>query len=261
MDEVVFKAKTVAAYTLKTLSEVLQNILTDVCFEFCENGIRLVTMDNKDPPHLMINLELKRDRFEEYICTKQEYVGVNLQHFYKLLKSIKKKDKLILFINKHHRGQLGICTETEAGQHSFSYIKIQKLRRIEIEPPDTYNNHPHLILTSGFQKLCKDMTGISKNVKIYTKGNYISFSSEFEGMFTRMVPFGILNTESDEEEYEDVFYTKSLTQLIKISGLHSKMQIYTKQMYPLRFSVYVGDLGTLDIYIKSKSQLKLAQEY
>ena len=251
-----FLAKTSSAFTIKTLGEVLQNILTDVCFEFSSQGIKLITMDNKEPSQLMIHLNLHHNRFEKYHCDDVYNIGINLQHFHKLLKSIKKKDEITLFIDPKHPDILKICTETDK-QKSLDNIKIQKLEKLDIETVQGYDKHPHIIFTSGFQKLCKNITGInSKEVKVYTKGNYICFSAEFEGFYKREIPFGEYDEWSEEEEYQDVFYSKSISQLTKITGLHQKMSIYTKTDLPLKFSVDVGDLGRLDIFIKSKTQLE-----
>ena len=253
-NEYIFKAKTVEAYTIKTLTEVLQNILTDVCFEFTKSGIKLLTVDNKKPSHLLVNLTLNADQFEEYYCKSTLTVGINLQHYYKMLKSIKKKDQLMLFVTPDKSTHLGICTkQTESGQATYSWIKIQRLQKVDTDIPRNYN-HPNLIHASNFQKMCKDMNSMSKIIKIYSKGTYISFSCEVEGMYTREVPFGELK-DNDEEEYEDTFNTKTLSQLIKASGLNNKMQIYTRTDSPLKIVIRPGSLGVLEIYLKSRAQL------
>jgi proliferating cell nuclear antigen PCNA len=255
----IFKAKTVEAYTIKSLSEVLQNILTDVCFNFDKDGLKLLTIDNKEPPHLLIHLTLNGEAFDEYYCPKLLSVGINLQHLYKMLKSIKKKDNIVLFINKNNPGLLGITTiQADSGQPVTSYIKIQKLSQVDTEIPEQYT-HPVHIPTSTFQKMCKDMQSISNKIHIHARSNYLRFSCEVEGMYTREVPFGEPD-DDNEEEYTDVFHTKSLSQLIKISGLNSRMQIYTPPTeseldIPLKISINTGQLGKLEIYIKSINQI------
>jgi proliferating cell nuclear antigen len=256
----IFKAKTIEAYTIKSLSEVLQNILTDVCFTFDKDGISLLTIDNKKPANLLIHLKMNSESFDEYYCLKPINVGINLQHLYKMLKSIKKKDNIILFINKNNNGLLGITTiQGDTGQQITSHIKIQKLAQVATEIPNNYS-HPIHISTNIFQKMCKDMQSISNKINIYSKGVYLKFSCEVEGMYTREVPFGELDEENLGEEYEDIFYTKSLSQLIKVSGLNSKMQIYIPPLnstveIPLKLSINTGQIGKLEIYIKSLNQI------
>jgi len=256
----IFKVKTVEAYTIKSLSEVLQNILTDVCFTFDKDGIKLLTVDNKSPPQLLIYLNLVGESFDEYHCPKPINVGLNLQHLYKMLKSLKKKDNIVLFIEKNEPSLLGITTiQADTGQTVTSHIKIQKLTQVDTVIPDDYN-HPIHISTHTFQKLSKDMQSISNQISIFSKGNYLKFTCNVEGMYTREVPFGDLNDDSTEEEYEDVFYTKSLSQLIKVTGLSTRMQIYTppqnsENEIPLKISINTGHIGKLDIFIKSIAQL------
>lgn len=259
----VFKAKTVEAYTIKSLSEVLQNILTDVCFIFDKDNITLLTIDNKSPPHLLIHLKLNSEAFDEYYCPKPLSIGVNLQHLYKMLKSIKKKDNILLFIDKNEPGLLGITTiQADSGQPVTSHIKIQKLSQVNAVIPDNYS-HPIHISTSTFQKMCKDMQSISNRIKIFSKKNYLLFNCQVEGMYARETPFGVLDDEAEDEEYEDVFHTKSLSQLIKVSGLNQRMQIYTpptdsEDEIPLKISINTGQLGKLEIFIKSIEQIENA---
>ena len=262
-----FRAKTVEAYTIKSLSEVLQNILTDVCFSFNSDGIKLLTVDNKRPAHLLLNLALKGQSFDEYHCPKPLSVGMNLQHVYKLLKSIKKKDKIELFIQKNSPKLLGITTiQADSGQPVTSHIKIQTLSQVATEIPDDYG-HPVHIPTSTFQKMCKDMQSISNKINVYSKGTFLKFSVDVEGLYNREVPFGELDEEAEDDEYEDIFHTKSLSQLIKVSGLNARMQVFTPPPnseieIPLKISINTGQLGKLEIYIKSVSQIEneLAEE-
>lgn len=258
-----FRAKTVEAYTIKSLSEVLQNILTDVCFSFDKDGIKLLTVDNKRPARLLVHLIMKGEAFNEYTCPKPLSVGINLQHLYKMCKSIKKKDSIILFIDKNNPSLLGITNiQADSGQPVTSHIKIQKLSQVDTDIPDNYS-HPVHIPTGTFQKMCKDMQGISNEIKVYSKGSFLRFSCEAEGMYTREVPFG--DAEENEEElpddteYTDSFHTKSLSQLIKVSGLNNRMLIYTPSandsLTPLKVSINTGQLGKLDIFIKSVAQI------
>lgn len=256
-----FRAKTVEAHTIKSLSEVLQSILTDACFTFDKDGVKLLTVDNKRPAHLFIHLSMSGESFDEYYCPIPLTIGINLQHLYKMLKSIKKKDTIMLFISKKQPGSLGITTiQSDSGQPVTSYIKIQKLSQIIGPIPDEYS-HPIHISTTTYQKMCKDMQGISSRISVYSKGSYLRFSCEVEGMYTRTVPFGDEDNDETIEEYEDVFFTKSLSQLLKVSGLNGRMQIYTPPVdsefnTPLKISINTGDLGKLEIYIKSIGQLE-----
>ena len=200
--------------------------------------------------------------FDEYYCPKPINVGLNLQHLYKMLKSIKKKDNIVLFINKSNPSLLGITTiQAESNQPITSLIKIQKLSQVATEVPIGYD-HPIHIPTNIYQKMCKDMQSISNKIKIYTKGMYLRFSCEVEGLYNREVPFGEFDEDSTNEEYEDTFHTKSLSQLIKVSGLNPRMRVFAPPNninsnieIPLKIGINTGQLGSLEIYIKSVGQI------
>lgn len=260
MDSSLFYCKSDEAYIIKTLAEVLQNILTDVCFEFTKDGIKLLTIDQKTPPNLMVHLELKRDKFGSYFCKKLLSIGINLQHFHKMIKSIKKKDHISLCIPSDKTNILSISTsQTENGPVVKSDIKIQKLQKLEIDLPGggaIKYGHPIIIPTANFQKLCKDMNSISKVINIFSQESYLCFSSEIDGLYSRFVPFGEKPENSTAEIYEDTFITKVLNNLLKISGLNSKLRVYVKTGLPLKLSIDAGSLGILDIFIKSKKQIE-----
>lgn len=261
MSDYIFKAKTVEAYTIKSLVEVLQNILTDVCFVFNKDGIKLLTLDNKIPHQLMIHLKLNNEAFDEYYCADSISVGINLQYLYRMLKSIKKKDNILLYIKKDRDSYLDITTiQSDSGQPINSSVKIQKLEQIDTDLPTRYN-HPIHIPTNTYQKMCKDMQNISPKIKISSVESWLEFSCYIEGMCARNVPFGDKPENSSEENYyEDFFHTKSLNQLIKVSGLNNRMQVYVPDTnfsseIPIKFSINTGHLGKLDIYIKSANQI------
>ena len=254
-----FYVKTDDGHTIKTTIEVLQNIFTDVCFEFRKDCIHLRTVDNKQPPTLLANLDWYRDKFEVYQCEEDStQVGVTLPHMYKILKAIKKKDKLAISLSKEQPDKLILNKFCYGAQPSESVVQKQVRQVQEIPIPDDYG-YPNLVSSSEFQKCCKEINSLSKIMKIYSKGSYIAFSCLIDGLYGHTVPLGEgdPDPDSDEEEYEEYFYTKSLNQLIKISGLNSKMQIFTQPGQPLKISIQTGTLGTLVYYVKSKTELDL----
>ena len=75
-----------------------------------------------------------------------------------------------------------------------------------------------------------------------------------DGIYSREVEFG--DKEEDESNtiiYQDTFFIEQLHKLIKLSGLGTKLYIYTNQNKPLYFKCNIGGIGVINIYIKSKS--------
>lgn len=249
-----FTIKTNEAYTIKTTIEVLQSILSDVCFNFNEDGIFLKSVDKRVPYTYIIDLQWNRDRFQEFKINDSQMIGINLQHFFKMIKSIKKKESVSLSVSPDKSNSLSICNYTDLLNPDFSSVKIQQIQMIDMDTPSGYG-YPSVINTAKFGKLCKDINSISKTITVTSRGRYICFSCEMVGLYNKEFPFGEIDPESNDEEFCEEFNTKSFMQLTKISGLHQKMRIYANPGLPLKISVDTGSLGTLDIYIKSKSQV------
>jgi len=258
MSDKIFKCKISDANIVKKLYEILQGTLTDVCFSYTKSGISLLTIDNKTPPQILIDLVLNADALDEYYCEKDLSIGINLQHKFKLLKSLKKKDSIGFFIERSNPDLLGIVNnQFETNQQIISYIKIQKISQIGTEIPDDYY-HPIHISTSSYQKLCKDMKTMSPTkLTVYSNGTFLKFSCDMEGMYKHEIIFGDVNDKDNGEEYTDCFYTKNFCQFIKISDLNPRMQIYIPKndAVPIKLMVGVGHIGKLSIYLKSISQI------
>ena len=96
---VIFKAKTHCAYTIKIFAELLQNNIKTACFEIDETGIKLCMMDHHRTVLIQVDLESEKFILYKFKAKEKQFLGVNLNHFHKMLKSIKKKDSMQLFIN------------------------------------------------------------------------------------------------------------------------------------------------------------------
>ena len=257
---VIFKAKTREGYSLKVLAELLQNNIKNAVFEIDTDGIKLCMMDQNRM--VLIDIDLQADNFSVFTFKGGEkmYIGINLLHFHKMLKPIKKRDSVELFIDNDSDTDLGIkVIPKENNRITTSFIKIQNIQNIQIQLPTGYEK-PVIVPSGEFQKMCKGLTHISNITHITSKGFLIRFSSDAGGVMKRFTEFGE-SEESDEEEkevaddseYAEDFDTEQLTKITKIAGLNSTMQIYPRTGNPLLFRTLVGSLGKISIYLKSKS--------
>lgn len=258
---IIFKAKTHCAYTIKILAELLQNNLKTACFEIDKNGIKLSMMDHHET--ILINLSLESENFILYKFKPKErmFLGINLSHFHRMLKSIKKKDSMQLFIDDDSPNDLGIkVIPKENNRITTSFIKIQSIQNLSIALPTGYGK-PVIVPSSEYQKMCKDMSHISNVVCIIAKSFHIKFICNAGGVMKRHVEFGEMSESDDDEnqedtEYKDIFDTDQLSRITKIAGLSNNMQIYPKRRNPLLFKSSIGSLGKISIYIKSKDQIE-----
>ena len=261
---VTFKCKTGEAYYIKVLAELLTNNLKTGCFEVCNDGIKLRMFDHHRKTLVDLDLLAENYSFYKFKSAEKFFLGLNLNHFHKMLKSVKKKDSLQLFINTDLPTELGIKTiPKENTRITTSGIKIQTIQNLDIDCPQGYGK-PVIVPSAEFQKMCKDLSSIgSTNIKVIAKNFHIEFIADADGILKRKVVFGE-DEDSDGEdsdgedsvEYRATFATDQLSRITKLAGLSSTMQIFpATSNLPLLFKSNVGSLGKIAIYIKSKELL------
>jgi len=262
---IIFKAKTTEGYSIKICTELLQNNIKTACFEIDKNGIKLRMMDHHR--RVLIDIDLQSENFTLYKFkanpAEKMFIGVNMTHFHKMVKAIKKKDSMVLFIDDTRPTDLGIkVVPKENNRITTSYIKIQEIQNLDIDLPTNYGK-PVIVPSGEFQKLCKDMNNIGTTINILSKGFYVKFLCNAGSVYSREVVFGEVDDEDDddpdpnviENEYNEDFDTEQLIRIAKISGLSTNMQMFPKQGQPLLFRSNIGNIGKISIFIKSKNQI------
>jgi proliferating cell nuclear antigen PCNA len=262
----IFKCKTSEAYQIKVLAELLSNNLTTGCFEVTNDGITLRMFDK--PKRTLVDLVLEADNFSPYRFKLDEkfWLGLNLHHFHRMLKSIKKKDSLQLAIKSDNLNGLDIRTiPKEHTRMTTSSIRIQNVQNVEVDVPSGYGR-PIIVPSPDFQKMCKELSSIgSTNICVESRNFYMDFIADADNILKRRVRLGetdFSDNESDEEEsgvaiYSATFSADQFTRISKIAGLHTSMQIFPgSEDRPILFRSGVGTLGRISIYIKSKELLE-----
>jgi proliferating cell nuclear antigen len=258
---IIFKAKSNCAYTIKILAELLQNNIKTACFEIDENGIRLCMMDSHRT--ILINVMLHSDNFTLYRFKGKEkkFLGINLSHFHKMLKSIKKKDSMEIFIDDDEPNFLAIkVMPKENNRTTTSFVNILEVQNIAIDLPEGYGRSV-IVPSSEYQKMCKDMTHIGSTISIVSQNFHIKFKCNAGGIMKRHVEFGETDEDDDDDKsqslvYKQDFNTEQLSRITKMAGLSTHMHIYPLEGKPLLFKSTVGSLGYIEVYIKSKDLIE-----
>ena len=128
----IFKAKTKEAFVIKKLSELLSNTIKFAPFKFDNEGIHLTQacLNNQR----LVSFSLFRENFLfGYKCSKTLNFNVNSSHLFKLLKAVKKKDSITLYIKDDDISRLGICIETQDESN-----KITTFIRITYHQPEVF---------------------------------------------------------------------------------------------------------------------------
>ena len=257
----VCKFKTQEGFTCKVLAELLQFNFKECCFVCKPTGIYVSCMDTKVKNGTKyINVRLFNDKFKIYKLNSGEdfHLGLNLNYFFKVLKSIKRKDSITLTVEEKDPNKLLITIDPPGDSNSIvkdiSIIKISPTE--DYEYPDESYGSPIVASCKEFQKL-KTLNKMSKYITVTQEDSQIFFYSDKEGVYSTKISFGEKSdkTDDDMEIFEQQFETEDIIQLIKVAGLSQSVQIYFVQGLPLKIKLNVGTLGDLTIYIKSKEMV------
>ena len=179
----VLTIKTVQIAPFRILMTALKDILLDTNIVFTKEGIKIINMDKTHT--ILVHLNLKAENFEFYQCNYDKIIiAVNMLHLFKLINSIDNDDTLTIYIDEedYHDGVVShLGLQYDNGDIKQRYT--QKLRLIEPDPeelivPDVTYPITINLPTTDFQKIIRDMNGISDRIEIKSSGNDLSFASK-----------------------------------------------------------------------------------
>jgi proliferating cell nuclear antigen PCNA len=251
----IFYAKTTEGFIIKNLAELLQNNMKCGCFIINKNGISFRMSDTTD--RVLIEFSLLAENFTQYKFRGQtQSMGLNLSHFYKMVKNIKKKDSIVLFIEEDREDHLGIkVIPKEKNRIITSHIKIQNLQSLDVDlPPLERYFSPKIIPSSDYMKMLKDLGSLGgENITVSSHASSTKFSSDANGVYSRNIVFGEENEDEDELLSQE-FETEQLTRNSKIACLSSQIQAFQGEESPLLLKSNIGNIGKISVFIKDRTQ-------
>jgi proliferating cell nuclear antigen len=262
----ILEVKTIQSSAFRVLIESLKELLTDVNIEFRrkeekevgeeknknKGGMRIMAMNNKKT--VLIHLKLDADNFEVFECQKQKItVGINMLHFFKLIKTIDTSSVLTLYIDSDDTSKLGIKIENAEKKQITNYkLGLMDLDIDQLEVPPTSFDSVITLPSSDFHKLCRDMNYISEFIEIQNVGKNIILKGSGE-IATQETILGEtmngLNVSRNDNNIivQGKYELKHLVMFTKCTSLCSSIDIYMKNEYPLVIHYQVASLG--DIYL------------
>ena len=262
MSDYIFQVKTVQTSVFKTLIEALKDILTDGNIDLgagnsqnedeSEKGtIKIVALDPTQT--VMVHLKLEGKYFEEYYCEKRTIIGVSMINLYKLIRTMTNNDILTLYITREDPNKLGIKIEnSDKNQVTHYKLNLMDLTHSEVNiPPQSFDN-VITMLSSDFQKICRDMSNLSDTIEITNVKNKLEFSceGEFANQKTVLTEHIGLQFERQSDGFDIIqgFYNlKHLVLFTKCTNLSQNVQMFLKNDYPLIIQYTVGSLGFLKL--------------
>lgn len=228
-------------YIAKVVFDALSTNMSRIIMNLSKKGVNIRVADGETVNTSRIMWDVcwpRKNCGSPYICTKEMWISLNVKSLQQMLKSVKKKNAIRLYINNSDLNTLFIViysTNTQGGTHKSSEtvnISIQQLTSKEdignakdIYLPDTFINEDNetvktygeamVIASAEFQKV-KKLTSLCKTDILVTmqKSNYISFRVGDSNVVGNVLEFGELtynpeceetfsNDEEDDDENEE----------------------------------------------------------
>jgi proliferating cell nuclear antigen len=264
---VIFMAKTNEGHTIKILSDLLKAINKGSCkYVVDKDKISLRMADSDSLMKILIDFQLNSDNFSpfKFKLPDKLFLGITQSHIHKMLKNIKKKDSINLFIdNKNPKDLVIKIIPKDKNRVTTSVIKFHDFQNLDIDLPAGYDRSI-IIPSNEFQKLCKELGAIDSKIIVTSKKYSIKFFCDSGNVYSRQVEFSTRDddipddsdSDENEDEYTQEFYSEQIVKISGIAGLSSNMQIFQKEGLPLLFKSSVGTLGKISIYVKTKQQIE-----
>lgn len=248
MDDYHIYITTIQASAIKTLVEVLKDVLSDVNVIFSPMGIKITSMD---PTHVsLVQLDLHADKFEQYHCPERQVLGISMSSLYKLIKSISNSDNISFLLKKSNTSQLIIWIDnSDKNSKTEFHLKLLDLNEESLSIPTVDFDFAMSLPSNDFQKLCRDMQNLSEQIKLIVDHECIRISCEgdFASQETMIgeTTHGLIYHQRSEKRYENIFSLKYINLFTKSTNLSNNIDISIKDNYPLVLRYSVANLGTV----------------
>jgi proliferating cell nuclear antigen len=258
-NEYALKFKTVQSTPFRVLIEALKDILTEANFVFEKDGMKITAMD---PSHtVLVHLKLKAENFEAYYCPKKLVLGIYMLNFYKLIKTMSNNDTLTLFVLKSELNSLGIKIEnSEKNQKTTYTLDLMDIDEESINIPPAEFNAVITMLSSDFQKICRDMNNLAEKIEIKSAGKQLIFSckGDFASQETIMGESSNngMNYVQNEQDaiIQGEFALKHLVLFTKCTNLCNSIKLYLKNNFPIIISYTVANLGDIKLCLAPQTK-------
>lgn len=288
-NKTIFYASITKGHLIKGIIDLMVGCLSRINISIDKDGLKICDQDPKN--HILFNIKLERDKFNEYRCKRNLCISINLRHFQKMLKNVKKKDSIVMYIGKNEKIFEVIVRSDGAKDSENSTGGTEKINIvyqneepgcIKATPEDGREEqqyyHAKVIASNKFQKV-KKLTTMDKTILIQQqKDNYISFSCDKGGVFSNELSFGELtrdkddseddeySSEEEEEEEEETeipdwysahFSMSLFSNLVKLPTLSDNIQFYQPRIegMPIKVQTSIGNLGYVQIFMKDNDQI------
>jgi len=241
----------VQSVAFKAVFEVLKDILNDVNIYFRKDGIQIITLDTARSA--LIDMFLRAENFEEYVCDDDIVAGVNIANTFKLLKTITNNDVITMSITSKEFIDISIQNESKKTVTKFQ-LKLLDINEDQIELPEIDVSVITTMQSIDFQRMCRDMNNVANDVNICRINK--QFTVKCEGDFANQETIIECNDDTCKEglRLSGTYSLKYLNIFTKATGMCSTVQILQEEQNRFLILKYnVANLGELKFYLATKS--------
>ena len=253
-DELVV-AKTVQTAPIRTLAEGLKSMLVEMSLVFDKDGVRMIAMDNSRT--VLTHMRLYANKFEQYEYNNKApklSVGLNTDHFYRIVKTVTNDDTITFSISKSESNHLCITLENgEKKRRIKNKLNLLDRDESDINMPETEFAARITMPSMDFQKICRDMTLLSaKTVDVKNVGGTLTFTCK--GPFaSQTVTMGdstsdmAITKSKPDEIVSGTFSLPHLVLFTKCSNLSNNLEIHMKNDWFLMIRYVIANLGDIKL--------------
>lgn len=257
MEEYEFFITSIQSSAIKTLFEVLKDVLSDANITLNASGIFVTALD---PTKLsLIELSLEGDKFETYYCPNKKIIGVSMNSIYKLIKSTSNSDNISFIMKKKNTSHMIIRIENSEKKSRTEYnLNLLDLDQENLSIPETEVDYIINLPSNDFQRLCRDMQNLSEfiNIKLENDILQISCEGDFASQNTSIgeTSHGLIFQKKSDVIYNHTFSLKYINLFTKSTNLSNTIEISLKTNYPLSIKYSVANLGQIRFCLAPTNQ-------
>ena len=270
----VLTMQTIQISPIRNLFSALKDLVPDVTMIIDKSGMKIINFDKNHTALVAVQLRFekhvlcipeneRKDRKEDKII-----ICANSLHLFKLISNTSNDDLFSMYIEKkdYNEGSvshLGLQYDNGKIQQCNNYkLRLFEPEEEELEFPEVNYSAIIHMPSAGFQKIIRDLTGLSDRIKIESVGDDLIFSSVGSFSTARIFRREQNPDSLDPCDKNDAikfkkkpdpsvcmcgeFALKSLNNIIKCTPLSQHLEIYLENDLPLIVKYSIGsDMGNI----------------
>ncbi|MBC7094438.1 DNA polymerase sliding clamp [Thermococcus sp.] len=224
------------------LIDTASNLIDEAAFKITEEGISMRAMDPSRV--VLLDLNLPAGIFSKYDIDGEETVGINMDHFKKVLRRGKGKD--ILVLKKGEENFLEVTLEGTA-KRTFR-LPLIEVEELELDLPELPFTVRAVVLGEVLKEAVKDASLVSDSIKFIAKENEFVMKAEGETQEVEikltLEDEGLLDLEV-EEETKSAYGVSYLADMAKGIGKADEVVLRFGNEMPLQMDYPIRDEGRL----------------